>query len=279
MAIAVAADARASAADLRASAIRRLAGTAQRAASALEAAPLTALPLVLGPASPSAAQALAVLGTMALFLLLDLAGACRADRRRALPFLFALAAGGLAAWLGSGLPLLALLFLPLKLCARAAWQGRSPAMAAALAAALAACRVDAGALAAGQASASWLLLAVGALAAFAALARKPAGTRPPGADVRVPTGRGQCRELALIALLAAGVAALLAVLGSDARIQAMGLVGAFLPAPFLLLGAFRGAQLALVSGHASRVSAVGDPSSAFATLGWAAALVIGPFLF
>lgn len=279
MAIAVAADARAGAADLRASAIRRVAGTtARRAASALEAAPLTVLPLILGPALPSAAQALAVLGAMALFLLLDLAEACRADRRRGLPFLFALAAAGLAAWLGSGLPLLALLFLPLKLCARA-WQGRSPAMAAALAAALAACRVDAGALAAGQASAAWLLLAVGALAAFAALAREPADARPPGAGVRVPTVRGQSRELALVALLAAGVAALLAVLGSDARVQAMGPVGAFLPAPFLLVGALRCAQLALASGRASRVSAVGDPSSALATLGWAAALVIGPSLF
>jgi hypothetical protein len=261
------------------------AGPVGQGAIALEGGALAAaVPVLLGPLPPSAAQALAVLGTVAVFFLLDLALACRGTGPRALPLLLVPAAAGLASLLGEGLPLLALLCLLLKLCAQHLAE-RSLVTASVLAATVAACRVDAGCLAIGHPGDSWLLLAVASLAAFSVLAsaRARAGGTPasPGANVRAPTRKGQLHELLLVALLTGSVAANFALLGSDARVHAGSFVGAFLPAPLLILGLFRCAQLAFASGGTepgAGLISLRDPLTAVAALGWAAGLVALPWL-
>lgn len=267
-------------ADPRALSAARPAGRMGQAAVIVEGAALALVPLLLGPLPPSAAQALAVLGTVLVLFLLDLGEAARSTGSKALPVLLLLAGAGLAASLGEGLPLLTLLFLLLRLCARHLGE-RSLMMTSVLAAAVAACRIDAGSLATGQPGGSWLLLAAGSLAVFATLsaARAQASAPGPGAKVRVPTRASQLQELLLVALLAASVAANFALLGSEARVQADGLVGAFLPAPFLILGLFRCAQLAFAAGGLEpRLPSLRDPLTALAAFGWAAGLVAAPWL-
>jgi hypothetical protein len=81
-----------------------------------------------------------------------------------------------------------------------------------------------------------------------------------------------------VALLAVGVAAGLAVLGSDDRVRVLGHAGAFLPAPFLFVGVLRCAQLALSAEVPTPRHLLRDRVLAATVAGAAAAIATGTWL-
>lgn len=250
------------------------------------------LPLLL---QPTVAAILPSLGAAVLFLLLDrlaeaVAPASSGPSPGARPWprtlggaVLIAATTVLAVLLGPGVPVLALLGLLLLACGRF-WRWRRPASAAAvaLAAAVAACKVDAGALAAGLAVDRWALLAAAATAALLAAVRAKiadaAGRAGPG-GLAAPARPGRARDVFLVVLLAACVAANLAWLSAAARLQAYGAPLALLPAGFLVLGllrCFRSSGRPAESG--ARAATLADPLLAAALVGWCAAVLAGPLL-